>query len=350
MADLWPTKQARDAERDALLVADDLSPLLDSLGIRYQRADGGRKLLATCPHPDHADRSPSWFINNNPDDRRFGTHYCLGCGYSGGPSHLARTSEGGVDTWEESASMLLQLFVGEGAGVDKILDRYVGRRSRSNVQKLNVFDMESLGFVSSVGTAGGQYLNDRGITDFDQALLRSVYADRGKYSGRVAIPAVMGGKVRTFAARSIRRGVEPRYLYPRGSRDRILWGMHLWKPIGKDVALVEGMIDAWAIRKVLKVPAYAVLGSRLSPSQAALIRTASSVTVVPDADGAGMKLVRDAAERLPSVADVRIAVLPKGVDPGDVLSQKVPSEILVEAYENAVCARSSEATSVKVLY
>ena len=38
-----PTPSARKAEEDVLAVIDDFAPLLDSLGIRFQRGNGGRK-------------------------------------------------------------------------------------------------------------------------------------------------------------------------------------------------------------------------------------------------------------------------------------------------------------------
>lgn len=344
-----PTRLARRAEDAALSSTDDLAPLLDALGIVYRQADAGRKLTAKCPSPSHRDRGPSWFINNDPNDERFGTHHCQSCRFRGGPVALACRAEGGVGDWERAASLLSDLFGGGDGGVDIAIDRSVARRRRP-VRRVVEFDLPGLGMVPSAGTPGGAYLSARGVLPWQQAVLGSMWAPprttiprpEGKplsVSRRVALPVVVAGRVRTFAARAVRKGAVPKYLYPPAPRDRLLWGLHLWSPAGRAVGLCEGIIDAWAVHLVLGIPCFAVLGSRMTHAQAALLRTADSLCAFWDPNAAGEKLPEDVRTRLPSVTDVSmIRALPRGMDAGDAIRlpgdpSRLDPDVLRESYE-----------------
>lgn len=362
-----PPREARRAEEAALSVAEDLSPLLDALGIRYRRGDAGRKLTASCPSPDHRDKGPSWFVNNDPDDERFGTHACQSCTFRGGPVHLARSADGGTGDWEEAASLLVRLFVGEAGEVDLLLDRAVGSRRPRGSSAPPVFDLPALGMEPSPGTPGGRYLAERGLSEWMQAAIGCMWAPKGTLlhrpdadpvdvGERAVLPVLDGGDALCFAARAVRAGVKPKYLYPPAPRDRLLWGFEYWGPEGRDVGLCEGIVDAWASHVSLRLPVYAALGARLSPAAAARLRLARSVTVIPDPNRAGDRLWMDAAANLPGVAEVRVAAaLPRGQDAGDSLRlpgdpKRLDPGLLRAAFDDARDARGARPRAVTVSY
>jgi len=358
-----PSDDARAAERDALAVADDLAPLLDALGISYRRGDGGRKLLARCPSPDHDDRSPSWFVANDPGDPRFGTHACASCGFAGGPAHLAARSEGGVGSWEAASDLLRRLFL-VGYDLGTVLDRSARRRVRSSTPFVG-YDLDALGFVPIEGTPGEAYLAARGVSRIGMFVLGARWAPRGTkiprendepldFGGRAILPVTSGGAVEQFAARSV-DGREPKYLYAPSPTEGCVWGLDLWPIAERTVAVCEGILTAWGVRAVVGLPSVAVLRSRMSGLQAARIRSAASVVVVADGDDAGEKLVADVRDRLPSVADVRVARLPRGRDAGDALLPignpgRVTPETLRRLVDEAVPLRGAPRFEVVVRY
>ncbi len=365
-------KAARSAETAALLAADDLSPVLDSLGIVYKRGSSGRKLLARCPSPDHDDRSASWFINNDPADTRFGTHACLSCGYRGGPVHLVSSSEGGTGgDWESAAKILSDLFVIRGdesadAANFRLASRRASRRRREAVPEA---DLDALSAVPFVGTPAEEYLYDRGLSRFLCGWLGVLYTLPGSgllnadnkrisYGHRAVFPVRSGpgGRVETFAARAIAKGTKPKYIYPPVPRTYSMWGFEHFDPTGKDVLLAEGIITAVGGYVVCRRPVFAALGARVSPAQAARLRRARSITVLRDPGDAGRLLVSTLARHLPSVP-VLYAALPDrpALDAGDALRhpddpRRLDPAVLLRAVENASDARMPEPRAVRVDY
>jgi len=359
-----PSDDARAAERDALAVADDLAPLLDALGISYRRGDGGRKLLARCPSPEHDDRSPSWFVANDPGDPRFGTHHCASCGFAGGPAHLAARSEGGVGSWDAAADLLRRLFL-VGYDVGSVLDRAARRRLRAAAGPFVGWDLDALGFVPIEGTPGERYLAARGLSRLAMTLLGARWAPRGAsvpregddpldVGERAILPVTSGGAVEQFAARAV-GDRHPKYLYAPSPTEACVWGLDLWPIAGRTVAVCEGILTAWGVRSVVGLPSVAVLRSRMSGVQAARLRSAASVVVVADPDEAGQKLVDDARERLPSVSDLRVARLPRGFDAADALlpagnPRRLDPAVLRRAVETAEEVRGVPSFEVVVRY
>jgi len=355
-----PSPEAREAERASLAVAEDLAPLLDALGIDYRRGDGGRKLTSPCPSPDHSDRSPSWFLNNDPNDPRFGTHACSSCEFRGGIAHLATRANRGAGDWTEGAALLRSLF-GDDIDVDRVLDRVARRRARRSRSVFEGIDLDALGLVPSPGTPGGDYLAARGIPEWAQVVIGARWAAPGttyprdddddlRLDDRVILPVFAGGACETFAARTVDRRNPLRYLYPPSPMERAIWGLDLWNPSGKTVAVCEGILDGWALRVVTGLHAYAVLRSHMTHKQAARLRTAEAVYVVGDADDAGDKLRADVAARLPSVRDLFAVDLPRGYDPADALSGKLDPDVVKNAIDEATDLRAAKGYELSVQY
>jgi hypothetical protein len=356
----------RRVEESVLRSVDDMSPLLDALGIDYRRGSLGLKLQGRCPSPDHTDRGPSWFLNNSPESPHFGTHACSSCGFRGGPAHLARFG-GGIADWDQVAALLSDLFLGRAGGVDDLLERTLDRLSTaqetSAAQK--IVDFDRLGGVPVVDTPGARYLERRGIGAWDASILGAVWLPEGAtfprpgaepldVGARVALPVLSGGAVRTFAARAV-DGRIPKYLYPPIPREGLLWGLHLWNPAGRVVGVAEGIITAWGAHRVTRVPCYAVLGSSFTPAHAARLRLASAVVVFQDPGRAGEKMTESVAASLPSVREVRVIDLPADTDAGDALRpvgdrRRLDPAILKEAYDRARDARTPRRAARRVAY
>jgi hypothetical protein len=127
-----------------------------------------------------------------------------------------------------------------------------------------------------------------------------LWCPHGRYAFRIVIPVVMGGAVVGFQARTIRRGVEPKYLTsshgpesdPEAECGRpaaaLLFNADGLRE-GRDALLVEGAGDvmAWE-RRGTGIPAVASLGVALTPAKIAMLRTArlSRAIVALDAEPA----------------------------------------------------------------
>jgi len=132
-----------------------------------------------------------------------------------------------------------------------------------------------------------------------------------------------------FGARRLRETDEPKYLNspesPIFDKSATLFGLHAAKrPIiaARRAVIVEGYTDVTAAHQAGQTNVLATLGTALTAGHARQLRRyAEQIVLVFDGDEAGHK----AAERALAVflnepVDVRIAVLPAGVDPADLLA------------------------------
>jgi len=129
-----------------------------------------------------------------------------------------------------------------------------------------------------------------------------------------------------FGARKIDPDDEPKYLnspeHPRFKKSRTLYGLHLARLAiqkSKTAVIVEGYTDVIACHQHDVANAVATLGTALTDDHARLLaRWCERVVLVFDGDVAGQK----AADRAVEVFfESRIAVLPGGVDPAELLAQ-----------------------------
>jgi hypothetical protein len=137
-----------------------------------------------------------------------------------------------------------------------------------------------------------QYLRDRGVPEDYPCMLAVSYDKRGLAGmlGRMAVVIpftydnrMVGHTMRFMDDRA------PKYIHD--TQPGYVFGTDLQQPSWHHVLVMEGVFDA------LSISGLAVLHAEISDAQARLIRSLGrEVTVVPDQDQAGMKLVDRALE------------------------------------------------------
>jgi hypothetical protein len=134
-----------------------------------------------------------------------------------------------------------------------------------------------------------QYLRDRGVPeDYPCGMIHGDTDDKFSRRQGVIIPFTYDGRIVGHTRRFF-DDHNPRYIHD--MQPGFVFGTDLQKPGWHHVLVVEGVFDA------LSISGLAVLHADINDSQARLIRSLGrEVTVVPDQDTAGMKLVDRALE------------------------------------------------------
>ena len=162
------------------------------------------------------------------------------------------------------------------------------------------------------------------------------YPEVALFSDRVMFPIhARGGQVVGFGGRRLGE-YGPKYINSPESpifrkRDE-LYGLYQgMKAIREqeEVYLCEGYMDVLALAEAGVANAVAPLGTSFTEGQARLVRRyAGVVTLLFDADSAGLDAARRAAEILEKAGiEGRVCQLPAGTDPGDILEQQGPEEL-----------------------
>jgi DNA primase len=327
----------------------------------------GRRLVGVCPF--HADRTPSFTIN--PE---MGVYLCFGCQAKGDAITFVRETEHldfvGAVEWLAAKTGITLRYTDEREGE--------GRRRRARLvdamAKAVDWYHERLLTGPDAGVARS-YLRSRGLDgeavrayqigwapDAWDELARALrlpddlwrdtglgYLNRNHrqtdtFRGRVLFPIFdAAGDPVAFGGRALPGGDPPKYkntpetpLYHKG---KVLYGLNWAKAdiVAADQAIVcEGYTDVIGLARSGAPRAVATCGTALTEDHLRLLRKfARRMVLAFDADAAGQQ----AAERLYAWErsldlDLEVAVLPDGVDPGD-LAQRDP-EALRRAVEHAV--------------
>lgn len=221
---------------------------------KIQSRIGGRLydhyLLASCPNPDHDDKSPSFFVY--PD-----YYSCKACGYSGKPENL----------------------------LDRIDGRYIHRNKRSLFKnpfqkwekERSLFETLKLGYrVGKQFPGQMDYLVKRKIT------LETIQdAKIGWLEGWITIPLISPQKKLIGAIARNTRPSDVRYVSPRGQDPRLLYAP-CWQSVleSDHVYLVFGMIDALTLCQSGKPVITTTSGTTISPQPFEHIL--KRIIVVPD--------------------------------------------------------------------
>ncbi|MBA2618141.1 MAG: toprim domain-containing protein [Rubrobacter sp.] len=245
------------------------------------RPSGGAS-VGRCPHPDHDDENPSFYVY----DARF---FCYGCGWRGDVADLWA----GVSSTKPGIGAALDLareFGVELPDADPAAQRKADERRRKEAGYLEDAERGHGALTENPGVAG--WWERRG---FDESMRRRFLL--GAHEGHAVIPFWNRGRVEGFVTRRLRG--EPKYVLQRA--EEFVRG---YKPLfapgrgGGGAFLVEGYVDALALA-ALGYPAVAVRGTRISERQLEeLRRLPGPLHILPDADEPGAMAARDWVEKL----------------------------------------------------
>lgn len=155
------------------------------------------------------------------------------------------------------------------------------------------------------------------------------------------------GRVIAFGARQIDPEDQPKYLNSPESavfdKSSTLYGLDLAKQSiirRREAVVVEGYLDVIACHAAGFDQVVATLGTALTPDHARLLRhKAERVVLLFDGDDAGQRAADRAIEVFfGGTLDVRIGILPGGLDPDDLLKQDGGRDALQASIDGAIDA------------
>ena len=335
-------------------------PLSDVVGRRVKLIRKGRRHSGLCPF--HAEKTPSFSVVD--DD---GFYHCFGCGVHGDAISFLREMDGlefmeAVERLAEMAGLAVPRTVPQDPAA-----------SRQRKAALNILEETTLFFEAALrrddGRDATRYLKQRGL---DSAIvktyrigysprmgLRAALKDKGfsdedmlaagvirksdrdgslydYFRDRVMFPIEnRQGKVIAFGARAL-GDAQPKYLNsgegPTFSKKAVLYGwVQAREGLRRNLPLVvaEGYMDVIAIHHSGAAAAVAPLGTALTPEQIALLWKLHDEPVLCfDGDAAGQRAQTRALERILPLLEpgrsARLAVLPEGKDPDDLIAASGP--------------------------
>lgn len=339
------------------MAGDTVQQIKDKLSIvdvvsQYMKLErSGASLRARCPF--HNERTPSFFVS--PER---GSYHCFGCDAGGDIFTFVQEIEG-LDF--KGALKVLA----EKAGVEIVYERGSRQEKDERERLFALLEVATIFYASRLDDAGKKYLRARGLNErtvqefrlglaggawealtehlkskkySEKELLDAgvaVRGDRGlrdKFRNRIMFPiADSAGRVVGFSGRIFGENTSPdapKYLNspetPLFHKSRILYGFDRAKlSIRKHncAVLVEGQIDLLASHQAGWGNTVAVSGTAFTEEHARLLkRITDNLVIALDADEAGIKAAgRAARAALQSGLNVKVARLPDGLDPADLL-------------------------------
>ena len=316
---------------------------------------------ACCPF--HGEKSPSF----HADDRR-GIYHCFGCGVTGDHFRFL-TEKTGMSFPEAVEKLAAQAGVPLPARDEKVERREEARRTLYDVMEVATAYFQAA-LAHNIGARARGYLNERGVSakalerfrigyapdsrnglkehlaangvSADEMLEAGLVARRegdpltfDRFRNRVMFPiADFRGRVIAFGGRALSSDVPAKYLNSPETtlfhkRQTLYNGQSAREAArgGKPVIVVEGYLDVIAAAMAGFEGAVAPLGTALTEDHLALIwRMSDQPILCFDGDTAGQR----AAERVVDMVlpllvpgrTVRIATLPEGLDPDDLIRQQ----------------------------
>jgi DNA primase len=326
----------------------------------------GANLRACCPF--HNEKTASFFVS--PDR---GSYYCFGCGAKGDIFTFVQTFEG-LDF--KGALKLLA----DKAGISLVPENKEEAHEKDNLFRL--MEEATLFFQKNLSNSSDikKYINDRGVTDetiekwrlgfaplswrdlttflksknWDENLLEKAglakITPKGAYDrfrGRVMFPIMdSSGRVIAFSGRLVvDDGVSAKYLNSPDTmlfdKSSSLYGIHIAKDAIRKKnysILVEGQFDLLLAHQVGTTNSVASSGTALSDGEPTgdrgisnmrmLSRLSPNIVFAFDGDKAGISAtLRGTIIASKLDMESKIAILPKGKDPADLIS-KNPEEWL----------------------
>ena len=350
--------------------------IVDVIGQYVQLQKAGRAFKAACPF--HSEKTPSFIVS--PERQSW---HCFGaCGTGGDVISFVMKREGmefpeALRVLADRAGVRLperrvtdeqhrareRLYAANEAAVrwfQSLLQADAGKQAREYLERREVdaatAESFQLGYSAPAWEAAREHLREQGITDREMlAAGLLVEGEAGsvydRFRGRLMFPIWDAkGRVIGFGARALDDTL-PKYintsqtsLFDKGG---MLYALHRAEPgIRKEgrAVIVEGYMDAIAAHRRGFDNVVAQMGTALTERQVRLVKKLTSEIVLAlDADAAGSlaavrghdvvrEALSDADDAVPVVSwrglvsyqqttavDVKIAVLPEGSDPDDVI-------------------------------
>ena len=335
-------------------------PLSDVVGRRVKLIRKGRRHSGLCPF--HAEKTPSFSVVD--DD---GFYHCFGCGVHGDAISFLREMDGlefmeAVERLAEMAGLAVPRTVPQDPAASRqrkaaldILEettlffeaalrrddgrdatRYLKQRGLDSA----IVKTYRIGYSPRMGLRAA--LKDKGFSDEDMlaaGVIRKSDRDGSLYDyfrDRVMFPIEnRQGNVIAFGARAL-GDAQPKYLNSGEgltfSKKAVLYGwVQAREGLRRNLPLVvaEGYMDVIAIHHSGTAAAVAPLGTALTPEQIALLWKLHDEPVLCfDGDAAGQRAQTRALERILPLLEpgrsARLAVLPEGKDPDDLIAASGP--------------------------
>ncbi len=291
----------------------DVHSLLAALKIPVVR-QAGTAIWCCCPL--HGERTPSWFIRDNPGDSFHGSSHCYGCGWSGFPVQLVQRLLA-LPTQREAYLWLVNM-----PAVEQSLPRRIEVVSVPLARALA--RPEAVWVPMVLADWQSRYLDylleDRHLTEAQVRGWGLGYVERDSASelaDRVYLPAEdAGGRLLSYTCRAV-GNAKRRYREPHraeGANDAAILGELRWPSLPKDVVVVvEGGFNGYAAERASPIPVAfgALMGSSLHPLQVLKLANYPRVLLATDPDKAGEKAaiaLRGALARYTHVEQLPIPV------------------------------------------
>ena len=329
----------------------------------------GRSVMAVCPF--HQEKTPSLSI-----DGARGLYHCFGCGKSGDVFRWVQETQSvdfrdAVELLARRAGVTLTeapgaarrrgrrevLIKATTAAVDyytnrlKRADDAASARSylRNRGYDADIVDRFEIGFSPPEWDALTRHLTQQGFTE--KTLMAAGLSSRSRrgrlidrFRGRVMFPIRdLRGDPVGFGARLL-EGEGPKYLNspetPIYHKSRLLYGLDRAKSgivTGGEAVVVEGYTDVIAFHLADMPVAVATCGTALGEEHLDLLRRFTERVVLAfDADEAGAgAALRGFEQSVPGDLDLRVAALPPGRDPADLVFDGDVSA-LVKSVESSI--------------
>lgn len=331
----------------------------------------GRKYWGCCPF--HSEKTPSFCVDQE------GFYHCFGCKEGGDVIKFVEKMEScdfmeAVKRLAEMCHMDLPELSGVDEGVIKkkkekdrvlkVLDcaykHYEANLYLPSAKKAQEY-IKMRGFTKrelddfKIGYSNSwtdlvTYLKGKGFSYEDMLLAGLIAKKEGANTyydvmgGRLIFPIFNSfGECIGFSARVLEKTDYAKYKNsaetPVFQKNKVVFGIHLLKRLKQanglnNIILVEGQIDVIAMHRAGFKSTVACLGTALTENHAReLKRMCDNVVVCFDGDGAGVKATIRSIDILKDAGfNIRIACLPEGKDPDEVLKQE--GKMKLEEYIN----------------
>lgn len=319
----------------------------------------GGSYWARCPLPGHSERTPSFCINEAGQFFK-----CFGCGKGGDVITFIQEMES-VDFVD--AVKILADKAGLAMPEMKHVKEEVPKEDRERLyallretalfyahnlptaekhlkylekRRIDGNTVKTFGLGASLDyTSLTKYLSEKGYTYEEMVACGVAYKnDKGQYvdsqGKRLIIPIIDNfGKVIAFGGRWLEKTDKAKYKNTSETKlfikNKTLFNMNNLKKYKSEVGtvdniiIVEGYMDAISVYKAGVKNVVASMGTSLTVQQAKLLKRYSDrVTICYDGDSAGQKGAIRGLEILKNEGiDVKIASIPNGDDPDDVINK-----------------------------